>query len=108
MQFNFQDPSIKVVLSFFSNDLEESSKSRLSNEYLHDDQIRVFIREMMALAFIPEWEVSIAFQLLCTYTPEDLNVGEFIDYMDRTWINGLFKPELWNVFTRMDLAQITI
>ena len=30
-------------------------------EYLHNDQIRVFIREMMALAFIPGWEVSIAF-----------------------------------------------
>ena len=67
-------------------------------EYLHNDQIRVFIREMMALAFIPEWEVSIGFQSLCTDTPEDLNVGEFTDYMDRTWINGTFKPELWNVF----------
>ena len=40
----------------------------------------------MALAFIPEWEVSIAFQSLCTDTPEALNVGEFTDYMDRTWI----------------------
>ena len=37
-------------------------------EYLHNDQIRVFIREMMALAFIPEWEVSIGFQSLCTDT----------------------------------------
>ena len=53
---------------------------------------------MMALAFIPEWELSIAFQSLCTDTPEGLNVGEFTDYMDRTWINGTFKPELWNVF----------
>ena len=53
---------------------------------------------MMALAFIPELEVSIAFQSLCTDTPEGLNVGEFTDYMDRTWINGTFKPELWNVF----------
>ena len=31
-------------------------------------------------------------------TLENLNVGEFTYYMDRTSINGTFKPETWNVF----------
>ena len=38
----------------------------------------------MALAFIPEWEVDIALQSLCTDTPDDLNLDEFAEYMDRT------------------------
>ena len=44
----------------------------------------------MALAFIPEWEVDIVFQSLCADAPEDLNIGEFIDYI-------VFKSEMWNV-----------
>ena len=63
---------------------------------------------MMALAFIPEWEVSIAFQSLSTYTHEDLNVGEFIDHMDRKWIMEHSNLSCGMFSTRMDLAQITI
>ena len=25
-------------------------------------------------------------------------LAQLTDYMDRTWINGTFKPEMWNVF----------
>lgn len=49
------------------------------------------------LAFLPVWEVEIAFQALCTDW-QALSVNDFIEYMDRTWINVTFKTEMWDVF----------
>ena len=53
---------------------------------------------MIALAFFPEWEIEIAFQLLCEDKPGDLDIDQFIQYMDGTWINGIFKSKMWYCF----------
>ena len=55
--------------------------------YLNDERMILFMREMIALAFLPEWEIEIAFQLLCEDKPSDLDIDQFIQYMDGTWIN---------------------
>ena len=53
---------------------------------------------MMALAFLPEWEIDIAFAALCQRKPDGLQIDDIIRYMERTWINGTYQYKMWSVF----------
>jgi len=69
-------------------------------DYTTDGEIRSFVEKCVALAFIPETEVTRTFnmlvQSLSARALEKLNV--FVPYFQNTWLNGTFSLPLWNKY----------
>ena len=60
----------------------------------------------MTLAYLPVAVVRINFQLMFTSTTvrrlirQFPAIAQFITYFERNYINGVFKPKVWNVYER--------
>ena len=54
----------------------------------------------MALAFLPEWEISIHYTELKQQKPSTLpELDSFLSYFENTWLDGgQFSPAMWSVF----------
>ena len=69
--------------------------------------IRIWIRRIMGLAFIPTDQVVDAFATLLDQIPEDLAIDPFLSYFQSTWVSGVvtarrtgrarFPPACWNI-----------
>ena len=72
--------------------------------------LRIWIRRLTGLAFIPVAKVVTAFGDLANQMPDNLPIDEFLDYFKSTWVvstligkrvgRARFPPETWNVRTR--------
>lgn len=72
--------------------------------------LRIWIRRLMGLAFVPTANVVTEFGELVNQIPDTLAIDEFLAYFKSTWIEGTtigrrigrarFPPETWNVRTR--------
>ncbi|XP_041474641.1 uncharacterized protein LOC121423350 [Lytechinus variegatus] len=62
-----------------------------------DQDTRIFVRKMMATAFLPPGEVVGAVQELRRQAPAVPRIDEFNDYFQDTWIAGHFPVSMWNV-----------
>ena len=60
----------------------------------------------MTLAYLPVAVVRINFQLMFTSTTvrrlirQFPAIAQFITYFEQNYINGVFKPKVWNVYER--------
>ena len=54
----------------------------------------------MALAFLPEWEISIYYTELKQQKPSTLpQFDSLLSYFENTWLDGgQFAPAMWSVF----------
>ena len=75
----------------------------LHNAYIHQQQVRAYIRELMALPHLPANHIIPAFQQLkerCPRTNEKL-LG-LLSYFDNNWVNSTSRPPMsWSVFKRV-------
>ena len=72
----------------------------LQVQYSSNDALRLFIRQLMALAFLPEWEISIYYSELKQHKPIALpQLDNLLSYIENTWLDGgQFSPSMWSVF----------
>ena len=70
----------------------------LVEEYKEDGSIRQFIQKSAAIAFVPSNFVRVAWDGLKTEIPDDDKMKNYSDYFDQNWMNGQFKPHMWNYF----------
>lgn len=69
--------------------------------------VRVWVRRLQHLAFLPVDDVPTAFHLLLDEIPSNLGLDDFLSYFMITWIQGVtpgrsarFPPSTWNVHDR--------
>ena len=78
----------------------------LVEPYLHHLRVQKCLQKYMAIAFLPLALVRPNFQLLShSHSTARVirrypQVQQFIDYLDRNYMNGEFPPEMWNVYAR--------
>ena len=70
----------------------------LVEEYKEDGSIRQFIQKSATIAFVPSNFVRVAWDGLKTEIPDDDKMKNYSDYFDQNWMNGQFKPCMWNYF----------
>ena len=59
---------------------------------------RVYVRQLMALPFLPEGEISPMFEQLRAQAATD-QLKQFAEYIAETWINSItWPPSCWSVF----------
>lgn len=58
----------------------------LSNKYEDDENFRLNVKRLIALAFLPLSDVVAGFDLVAADFEDDDIVDEFIDYFEKTWI----------------------
>ena len=68
----------------------------LVEEYKEDCSIRLFIQKSAAIVFVPSNFVRVAWDGLKTEIPDDDKMKNYSDYFDQNWMNGQFKPCMWN------------
>ena len=80
----------------------------LTSLYLHNENMRLFCKMLVALAFIPVDDAVEVFEKLQDEIPEDLD--DLVAYFEDTYIgrpfhrrrrDPPFKPELWNIYDRI-------
>ena len=78
----------------------------LARRYMRSRRLRKCLRKFMAIGYLPLALVRQNFQMLATSNSTLRQVArypelqDFINYMERNYINGQFPPVLWNVFQR--------
>ncbi len=85
----------------FSQEIWRAIQSHgLQVQYTTSDSLRLFIRHLMALAFLPEWEISIHYSELQQRKPSGLpQLDDLLDYFENTRLEGgQFSPAMWSVF----------
>ena len=70
----------------------------LVEEYKEDEFIRRFIQKSAAIAFVPPSFVRVSWNGLKAEMPDNSKVQNYADYFDETWINGQFRPRMWNYY----------
>ena len=75
----------------------------LHTAYIHQQQVRAYIRELMSLPHLPANHIIPAFQQLkerCPRTNEKLL--DLLSYFDDNWVNSTSRPPTsWSVFKRV-------
>ena len=66
--------------------------------YREDATFSRFVRQTVALAFVPLQFVRLAWQPIKMSVPNLPRVDEFISYFEATWLVDNFSPRLWNVY----------
>lgn len=78
----------------------------LSVAYRRDYHVKKFCRKLMTLAYIPLALVRLNFRLIFASNTirrmirQYPAIATFIQYFQATYIDGIFKPRLWNVYDR--------
>ena len=73
----------------------------LSSDYKDDEDIRAFIQKTTALSFVPISFVRNAWNAIKANMPQDARLQDYSDYLESTWLNGYFRPQMWNNFSNL-------
>ena len=84
-----------MLLSFLLGNLSQGSSLGLSQLYVHDRPHRIYIRKLLALAFVPIELISLTFQGLRNDGPVELET--LFDYFEHYWIE-VVDNRLWNMY----------
>ena len=103
----FQQSSIVgCYFHFCQNIWRKVQNLGLSVAYRRNLHVKKFVRKVMTLAYLPVAVVRINFRLMFTSTTvrrlirQFPAIAQFITYFERNYINGVFKPKVWNVYER--------
>ena len=96
--FSSQEHAIKVASTISHRQYGELCKTM--DYKCNTLPIRLFIRRLMALAFLPEWEISIYYTELKQRKPTVIpQLDNLLRYFENTWLDGgQFSPAMWSVF----------
>ena len=83
---------------------EKSVNNPTTGKWEHSE-IKVWVRRIQMLAFVPVDEVVSTFMFLQDHIPENLELDDFLEYYKSTWIQGAstshrYKKHLLPVDTR--------
>lgn len=90
------------------NGLKRHTKKRdpVTGRY-SPSQVRMWVRRLQHLAFLPVDDVTSAFTFLCGEITPELGLDNFLAYFLSTWVQGFaagrsarFPPKSWNVLDR--------
>ncbi|XP_061184450.1 uncharacterized protein LOC133192458 [Saccostrea echinata] len=71
---------------------------RLQMDYSQQDGVFKFVRKLLALPFLPEEQIPVAFNTLKETVTSDRLI-QLTNYKERTWINGdIWTPSSWTVY----------
>ena len=85
---------------------EKGERDPVTGRYF-PSQVRVWVRRLQHLAFLPVDDVTSAFTFLCGEITPELGLDNFLAYFLSTWVQGFaagrsarFPPKSWNVLDR--------
>ena len=64
----------------------------MKSDYESDDNLRIAVRCLPALAMVPSTDVAEAFWILADYMPEHEKMPELLAYFEHTFIRGRRRP----------------
>ena len=71
----------------------------ISSDYKDDENIRAFIQKTIALSFVPISFVRNAWNAIKANMPQDARLQNYSNYFESTWLDGYFRPQMWNNFS---------
>ena len=90
--------SVQAKVESVKHRLHKQAQSLgLVEEYKENGSIRQFIQKSAAIAFVPSNFVHVAWDGLKTEIPDDDKMKSYSDYFDQNWMNGQFKPHMWDL-----------
>ena len=103
--FHFSDAVTRKVMKKQKEEYEQVYT--IDNVYTCSP-LKIWVRRLIGLAFVPADKVEEAFAYLVTQIPEDIQIYEVLTYFQNTWVAGQtvagvtlkpasFPPVLWNV-----------
>ena len=105
--FHFCQATLKWVRKNGLKKANEEGKRDPVTERYSPSQVRVWVRRLQHLAFLPVDDVASAFTFLCGEIPPELGLDDFLAYFSSTWVQGFaagrsarFPPKSWNVLDR--------
>ena len=72
--------------------LRKINEIGMKSDYESDDNLRIAVRCLPALAMVPPTDVAEAFWLLADYMPEHEKMPELLAYFQQTYIGGRRRP----------------
>ena len=72
----------------------------LQGPYNDEESVKVFIRKILALRFLPHEHIIPTFNIISNEVSHQPTLNELCDYVKDTWIEGNWSPEDWSVFNR--------
>ena len=57
-------------------------------------------KKSAAIAFVPPNFVHVSWDGLNTEMPDDERLESYATYIDQTWMNGNFRPRMWNYYAQ--------
>ena len=95
-------PTIEVKRCFFH--FAQPLNRKISNlglqpAYRQNQDVSKFVRQTVALAFVPRRFIRLAWQAIKVTAPAIDKMDEFVAYFEETWLVGNFAPQVWNVFS---------
>ena len=109
LRSHFPSASIKGCLFHFTQAVWRNCQAiGLSPYYTNNQQVRRFIKGLMALPFVPLDEIDHALDILRSNLPPNTCPSRpLIDrlerYFHRTWMTGSFSPVTWNCYMNFNL-----
>ena len=105
--FLYHFPSIIIKLCFFhfgQNVFKKIVEIGLKRQYKEDDELKLWVKKVIALALIPPSEIPDAFVRLSEEEIVDnYELGEFLDYITINYVDDpLFPIEYWNHWDNED------
>ena len=99
IELAFPTTEVKGCFFHFAQALNRKiSKLGLQAAYREDATFSRFVRQTVALAFVPLRFVRLAWQPIKMSAPNLPRVDKFISYFEAIWLVGNFSPRLWNVY----------
>ena len=104
--FKYHFPGLKFKCCFFhlgQNFYKKIVNLGLKEQYQNDESLRIWVRMIIALAFLPVDKVVDVFVDLCCEKPDYAEVEAFADYVLENYIDTLIFPiHMWNHFEEND------
>ena len=100
VELTFPTTEVKGCFFHFAQALSRKiSILGLQPAYRQNQDVSKFVRQTVALAFVPRRFVHLAWQAIKVTAPAIDKMDEFVAYFEETWLVGNFALQVWNVFS---------
>ena len=99
LRFHFPNADIKGCLFHFGQCIWKTvSVCGFKKKYNKDEEFKLFVKKLIALALVPIDNVVTAFHLVEENLPTTslIATDKIINYFQSTWLNGSYSLDLWN------------
>ena len=100
VELTFPTTEVKGCFFHFAQALNRKiSTLGLQPAYRQNQDVNKFVRQTVALAFVPRRFIRLAWQAIKVTAPAIDKMDEFVAYFEETWLVENFAPRIWNVFS---------